>query len=274
MTNYKIIDSHCHIFPDAIAQKATDSIDAFYGISASGIIDKCAFVGTAENLIKQCDEAGVERCVVTSVATTPHHAQSINTYISNEVNKHPDRFIGLGSLHPDSETLVEDAEHLIELGLHGVKLHPDIQSFKVDDPRVIRIFEICNERRLPVLLHTGDSRFDNSNPKRVEKILKAFPKLTIIGAHFGGWSVWDEAYPRLSQYDNFYVDTCSSFYALSKEATKKIIDAYGTKRVIFGTDYPMWRQKEDLKYLFDLGLSDDELSDILYNNVLRALNID
>ncbi len=274
MKNFKIIDSHCHIFPDPIAQKATDSIDLFYGMSKSGIIDKCAFVGTAENLIKQCDETGVERCVVTSVATTPHHAQSINTYIADEVHKHPDRFIGLGSLHPESESVEEDANHLIDLGLHGVKLHPDIQNFKVDDPKVIRIFEICNEKKLPVLLHTGDSRFDNSNPERVEKILKMFPELTIIGAHFGGWSVWEEAYPVLSQYENFYVDTCSSFYALSKETTKKIIDAYGTDKVIFGTDYPMWKQREDLEYLMDLGLSDSELSDILHNNILRALCID
>ena len=116
--DFKIIDSHCHIFPDAIAKKATDSIDQFYGISASGKIDGCAFVGTAENLIKQCDENGVEKCVVTSVATTPHHAQSINSYISSEVALYPDRFIGLGSLHPESEALEEDLEHLIELGLH------------------------------------------------------------------------------------------------------------------------------------------------------------
>lgn len=274
MNGYKIIDAHCHIFPDTIAQKATDSIDIFYGISASGIIDKCAYVGTADNLINQCNETGVEKCVVTSVATTPHHAQSINTYIACEVQKHPDRFIGLGSLHPESETIEEDAEHLVQLGLHGVKLHPDIQNFKVDDPKVIRIFEICNRKNLPVLLHTGDSRYDNSNPERVKKILKKFPDLTIIGAHFGGWSVWEEAYPTLSGYENFYVDTCSSFYALSKETTKKNIDAYGTDKVIFGTDYPMWKQQEDLEYLFDLGLNDSELRNILYNNVLKVLRID
>ena len=274
MKDFKIIDAHCHIFPDAIAQKATDSIDIFYGMSNSGVIDGCAFVGTTENLIKQSDETGVERCVVTSVATTPHHAQSINTYIACEVQKHPDRFIGLGSLHPDSETLEEDAEHLTELGLHGVKLHPDIQNFKVDDPKVIRIFELCKQKNLPVLLHTGDSRYDNSNPERVEKILKMFPSLTIIGAHFGGWSVWEDAYPVLSQYENFYVDTCSSFYALPKETTKKIIDAYGTDKVIFGTDYPMWKQQEDLEYLFDLGLTDSELRTILYNNILKVLRID
>lgn len=272
--NFKVIDSHCHIFPDKIARKATDSIDTFYHISESGVINGCGFVGTAKALINQCDSVGVEKCLVTSVATTPHHAQSINTFIAEEVRQFPERFIGFGSLHPESECLEDDVAHLIDLGLKGVKLHPDIQSFKVDDPKVIRIFEICNKHRLPVLLHTGDSRFDNSNPDRVEKILKMFPDLTIIGAHFGGWSVWDSAPQILCKYKNFYVDTCSSFYALSKEKAKEIIDLYGTNRVIFGTDFPMWRQEDELDFLFDLGLSDIQLKSILYNNLAHLLNIE
>lgn len=269
--NFKIIDSHCHIFPDKIARKATDSIDSFYQISESGVINGCGFVGTAKALINQCNDVGVEKCLVTSVATTPHHAQSINSFIASEVELFPDRFIGFGSLHPESESLEYDADHLIELGLKGVKLHPDIQNFKVDDPKVIRIFEICNQKGLPVLLHTGDSRFDNSNPNRVEKILKMFPDLTIIGAHLGGWSVWQEAAKKLSKFENFYVDTCSSFYALKREDAKKIIETYGTKKVIFGTDFPMWKQKEELDYLFSLGFNDEELQDILYNNLSKIL---
>ncbi len=272
--DFKIIDSHCHIFPDKIAQKATDSIDIFYKISKSGVIDGCGFVGTAKTLIQQCDQTGVQKCLVTSVATTPHHAQSINSFIANEVKLFPDRFIGFGSLHPESEDLEEDVEHLIELGSKGVKLHPDIQSFKVDDPKVIRIFEICNEKGLPILLHTGDSRYDNSNPNRVAPVLEKFPDLIVIGAHLGGWSIWEDAAEKLSQYKNFYVDTCSSFYALKKETARKIIEIYGTDKVIFGTDFPMWRQDEELKYLFSLGFSKKQLEDILYNNLLRALKIE
>ena len=270
---FKIIDSHCHIFPDKIAQKATDSIDIFYGISETGVINGCGFVGTAKTLIKQCDSTGVEKCLVTSVATTPHHAQSINNFISQEVALFPDRFIGFGSLHPESETPEEDAEHLTELGLKGVKLHPDIQNFKVDDPKVIKIFNICDKKGLPVLLHTGDSRFDNSNPNRVEKILKMFPDLTVIGAHLGGWSVWDKAPEKLSKYKNFYVDTCSSFYALSKARAKEIIDIYGAERVIFGTDFPMWKQEDELEFLFSLDLTEDELKGILHDNLIKILDI-
>lgn len=271
VNNFKIIDSHCHIFPDKIAKKATDSIDIFYNMSESGVINGCGFVGTANALINQCNESGVDKCLVTSVATTPHHAQSINSFIAEEVKSFPDRFIGFGSLHPKSENLEDDVKHIVELGLKGVKLHPDIQNFKVDSENALKIFDLCNKNNLPVLVHTGDSRYDNSNPDRVENVLKSFPDLKIIGAHFGGWSVWEEATEKLSKYKNFYVDTCSSFYALSKETARKIIDSYGSKKVIFGTDFPMWKQKDELDFLFSLGFDDNQLQDILYNNFINII---
>ncbi len=271
--DFKIIDSHCHIFPDKIAEKATKSTDIFYGIADAGV-QTSGYIGDVKTLINQCENSGVEKCLVTSVATTPHHAQSINSFISYEVSLYPDKFIGFGSLHPESESLLEDIEHLIEIGLKGVKLHPDIQNFKVDDPKVLKIFELCEKNNLPVLLHTGDFRFDNSNPDRVATVLEKFPNLTVIGAHFGGWSVWEEATEKLSKYKNFYVDTCSSFYALEKDTAKRIIETYGADKVIFGTDFPMWKQEEELEYLFSLGLSESELKDILHNNILKVLKIE
>jgi predicted TIM-barrel fold metal-dependent hydrolase len=265
MKKYRIIDSHCHIYPDKIAQKASDATATFYELPPS--LD-----GKISTLIEHGEKAGIEHFIVQSVATTPKQVSSINNFIAQAVAESRGRFTGLGTLHPDSEDMEADVNEILSLGLKGVKLHPDIQNFKVDDPKVIHIFEICNEKCLPLLIHTGDSRFDNSNPDRVEKILKMFPDLTIIGAHFGGWSVWEEATEKLSKYKNFYVDTCSSFYALSRETARKIIDSYGYEKVIFGTDFPMWKQKDELEFLFSLGLSDKQLEDILFNNFMNIIN--
>ena len=125
--------------------------------------------------------------IVQSVATTPKQVQSINEFIADTVAHANGRLTGLGTLHPNSENLREDVEHLIALGLKGVKLHPDIQNFKVDDYRCLKIYELCEEFGLPILMHTGDKRYDNSNPNRLLPILEIYDHLTIIGAHFGGW---------------------------------------------------------------------------------------
>ena len=226
-----------------------------------------------EELIEKGTAVGVDRFVVQSVATAPKQVASINGFIADAVAASNGRFIGFGTLHPESEDIKGDLEHLTELGLKGVKLHPDIQGFKLDDYRCLKIYELCEAAGLPILMHTGDFRYDMSNPNRLIPVMKIYTNLTVIGAHFGGWSLWEEASDRLSDFPNFYVDTCSSFYALEKDTVKRIIEAYGTDKVIFGTDYPMWRQDKDLEYLFSLGFFENELQNILYNNILKALKI-
>ena len=158
-----------------------------------------------------------------------------------------------------------DVEEIIRLGLKGVKIHPDIQRVEIDDPRMHRMYELC-EGRLPILMHTGDCRYDYSNPNRIIPILEKYPSLTVIGAHFGGWSIWEEATERLSAYKNLLVDCSSSLYAISKETAKRLIMTYGTDRVLFGTDYPLWTPESEIARFMELDLTDREREDILYNN--------
>jgi predicted TIM-barrel fold metal-dependent hydrolase len=47
---------------------------------------------------------------------------------------------------------------------------------------------------------------------------------------------------------------------------KQIIRAYGAERVFFGTDYPMWRQKEEIGALLNLKLTDGEYRMIFWDN--------
>ncbi len=271
--DFKIIDSHCHIFPEKIAKKATDSTDIFYGITANGTSHPSDYIGDVQTLLDQMSKTGVYKCLVTSVATNPAQVKSINEFIAREVSLHPDNFIGFGAMHPESQNIEQDLEHLTELGLKGIKIHPDIQGFKLDHSGFLEIFRLAEQKRLPVLIHTGDNRYDNSNPDRVIKVLEMFENLTVIGAHFGGWSIWEEASKRLCRYKNFYVDCSSSFYALTKEAAEKIIRTYGTDKVLFGSDFPMWRQDSELEFLFSLNLSEKELEDILHNNITKLLKL-
>ncbi len=263
---FTVIDSHCHIYPEKIAKPAVESTGRFYDITALGD-------GTVDSLLSIGKNAGIDRFVVQSVATTPHQVKSINEFIASEVLKHPDKLIGLGTLHPDSADLKGDLMHIKELGLHGVKLHPDIQKFKIDDYRCLKIYELCESENLPILMHTGDYRFDYSNPNRLVPILDIYKNLTIIGAHLGGWSVWDEAVEKLSGYKNFYVDSSSSLYELPIDRATKIIRTYGADRVLFGSDFPVFSPDIELNRFMALPLTDNERSMILSKNVLRLYNI-
>ena len=257
----KIIDCHCHIYPDKIAEKASESIGKFYSLPM-------AYHGTAAEMIREREAAGITHSVVFSVATKPSQVRSINSFIAEEVAAYPN-LCGLGAAHPDSDDQDGDIRNIVDLGLKGVKLHPDFQGVGIDDPRCYRIYELCIKYDLILLLHMGDLRYDFSSPERLVRALEMFPGLKVIGAHFGGWGMWKKAEETLKGYKDFLVDCSSSFAFLPKEESLRIIRSYGSERVLFGTDYPMWDFKEELKRFNELGLTGTEKENILYNNANR-----
>ncbi len=264
--NYRVIDAHCHIYPPRIAAAAVRGTDTFYDLHS-------VYDGTTNDLLTRGAAAGFDHVIVQSVATTPHQVKSINEFIAAEVNASDGRMTGLGTLHPDSLDLAGDVAHLRELGLHGVKLHPDIQQFKIDDYRCLKIYDLCEREGLPILLHTGDSRYDYSNPNRLLPVMKIYTELTIVGAHLGGWSVWDEAVEKLVDLPNLYVDTCSCFAFMDRQKVKDIILAYGADRVLFGTDYPMWPMEDEVEALLSLRLNEQDNRKILAENAEKVFGL-
>ena len=103
------------------------------------------------------------------------------------------------------------------------------------------------------------------------KVVKRFPKLTVIGAHFAGWSKWDEG-AELFAHSGIYTDCSSSLYAMSPEHAVGLIRKIGVERVMWGTDYPMWNYKDELRRFAELPLTEREKNLILSENALRLLD--
>lgn len=265
-----IIDAHAHIFPDKIAEKAAAGISEFY---AGMTMDSG---GTLGELLRKGNEAGVDRFLVQSVATVPQQVTAINDYIAGCVKNHPDKLIGFGAMHPDLPDIQGETERLISLGLRGIKLHSDFQSFAIDDERAFPIYEAA-EGRLPILFHCGDPRSDFSSPERLMRVIKRFPRLTVIGAHFAGWTVWDKSAELLGDYirENpecgVYTDCSSSLYAMRPEHAAELIRKFGADRVMWGTDYPMWNPKEELERFDKVPLTERERELVLGKTALKLL---
>ena len=263
----KVINAHCHIYPEKIASKAVLGIRNFYDLDMS-------LNGTVEGLIKDGEKIGVVHYLIHSVATTPKQVKSINEFIAESVNQNPDLFTGFGTLHPDSDDIEGDFNHLLDLGLKGVKLHPDFQMFALNEKRDFDLGEVIAVGDVPLLIHCGDFRYNYSNPEQLIPFLDKFPDLTVIGAHFAGWSMWEDATRQLAGRQNLYVDLSSSLYALSAETANELIHAYGTDKVLWGTDYPMWDSVSEMEYFNRIDLTDEERSMILYENAAKLLKLE
>ena len=92
----------------------------------------------------------------------------------------------------------------------------------------------------------------------------------MVGAHFGGWSVWEEAAEKLASLPNLYVDCSSSLPYIGSETAKKLVHIYGADKVLFGTDYPMWSPSEELENFFKIGLTEEENKMIFADNARRV----
>lgn len=263
----KVFDIHVHIYPDKIAEKASESIGKFYeGIFMHGD-------GTLKQCMEMMDKAGVDRLAAHSVALSPHNVDRINEFIMDAHRQYPERIVPFAAIHPEMEDLPGAVDRMVEAGFKGIKIHPDMQKFAVDDPKVEPMMRAI-AGKLPLLIHCGDYRYDYDGPQRILNLHEKIPELTMICAHFGGWTEWDNALRVLPGHEGIIVDTSSSLYKWPAEKATKMIRAIGVKNVLYGTDYPMWDPKEEIERFMQLDLTDAEREDILWNNAVRLLKLE
>jgi predicted TIM-barrel fold metal-dependent hydrolase len=257
----KIVDVHCHIYPEKVAEKAVESVGKFYGVKMHGH-------GTVDDLLSRQELANISSSIVHSVALREGTVRSINDFIAEQIRLHPS-LIGFATMHQEFSDMEAEVERCISLGLKGFKLHPDSQSVYADDPRLMRFYEII-EGRLPLILHCGDYRWGNSHPSRIREILRAFPGLTLNAAHFGGWSLYDLAVEYLEN-ERCFMDLSSASVYLGPRRTRELIHIYGAERILFGSDYPMWDPVEEVERFMRNDLTDEERELICWRNAERFL---
>lgn len=261
----QIIDIHTHIYPDKIAQKATESVRDFYELEGSIQMN-----GTVDMLLKRGAEAGISKFVVLPVSNAPNRVRHINEFLLEQYKAH-DCFIGFGTVHADMEHIGDEADWILQNGLKGIKMHPDSQCFNIDDPRLFPVYEAIQDR-IPVLLHMGDPRYDFSHPRRLREILKLFPRLQVIAAHFGGYSMPATAKELLWDTDCVF-DISSAMMFMEPGEAERYITSYGAERMAYGTDYPLWDPVTEVNRFLRLNLTDEQFEQIAHKTAERILNL-
>ena len=119
----KIADIHAHIFPEKLAEKASHSIGSFYGVSIEREADM-------PRLCAEDKLAGITRCVVSNSATNASQVQNANTFLAEAVRGH-DGYLAFGTIYPGMDGFEEELDRMLELGLRGIKIHPDFQKLAI-----------------------------------------------------------------------------------------------------------------------------------------------
>lgn len=260
-----IIDVHTHVWPDRIAHRALGT--------PSGTIRRFGD-GTVAGAQRSMQLAGVDRNVCLAVADTPERLEAANAFVGA---LDPTRFIGFGTVHA-GRAPEDNLRSLRDNGLSGVKIHPLFQGYGLDDRRLWEVLAAL-EGEFICLFHVGPETVGGENllatPRMVAEIASAFPGLTIIAAHLGGYHVHDEALEHLIGRPGVYLDTSwpPSIASFDRAVVRSAIERHGGDRVIFGSDWPMADPAAEIAAIHALGFDAQTTASILGATLERLLGL-
>lgn len=260
-----IIDGHIHVWPDKIAARAL-------GTPADGLTRYGD--GTVASARAALEAAGIDRGVCLAVADAPQRLEAANAFVGGLDR---DRFIGFGSVHP-GRSPEDNLASLRANGLRGVKVHPLFQGFALDDRRLWEILDALGDEFVAVF-HVGPEHPGGENakatPRMLGEIARAFPKLRIVAAHFGGYHVHEEALEHVIGL-NVCLDTSwpPSVATIDPGRVRATIARHGADKIVFATDWPMADPAAEIAAIRALGLPDEETDAILGDNFARLLGLD
>lgn len=234
--------------------------------------------------------AGISHSVVLPVATNPTKLCSMNDASITQNGQFG--IFHFGAVHPLADNWESELIRIADAGLKGIKIHPLYQDIYIDDIRYLRILGRAAELGLITVMHAGNDigypGQERCCPERTARALAHLGGIPIVLAHMGGWKNWERVAEHLVP-TGCFIDTAFSLgsvtplddghYApedlplLNEAAFCGLVHAFGSKRVLFGTDSPWANQKTEIEKIHALPLTVQEKEDIFYRNAQKLLKI-
>lgn len=267
MSTRRIIDFHTHAFPDHLAARTMQKLAEISGTSP------CTD-GTAQALNRYLQKNQFEAGVLMQIANRPGQYKTVNDWAASVHQQFPS-ILAFGSIHPDDGNEgIQELARFSELGLKGVKFHPDYQNFFVDETRMFPIYEACGKLQLPILFHAGWDPLSpdlvHATPERLASIVRQFPDTTFIAAHLAGMKDIADTITHLVGLP-CYLDLSMACTYLPPHQILNVIRAHGAERILFATDCPWGDPQHNVSTLESLPLEPSEFEQIFWKNAAHLL---
>jgi predicted TIM-barrel fold metal-dependent hydrolase len=219
---------------------------------------------TVEGLLRWMDAHDVAQAVVLPLVS-PESSSYLNLTDAalDAAKAHPDRLIPFCAIDPRTSYgggragLRAMLREYVDRGAKGFGEHK--AGLPIDHPKMMALYEVCDDLRLPVLFHMDEQRgTDRAGLPGLERVLKAFPGVPFIGHGPGFWaSISGDAddlgaYPKgpvrpggaldrlFDGYKNLWGDLSAGSGANAIGRDREFGRAFLIRRadrLLFGTDY-------------------------------------
>ncbi|MCC6340549.1 MAG: amidohydrolase [Bryobacterales bacterium] len=231
---YRIVDSHVHVwkkdprFPFAKETKRPPEKDA-----------------SVETLMELMKANNVERTVIIQVI----HYRWDNSYLADVLKRYPKLFHGVARVNPEDPAAPDHLSKLVkEQRFRGVRLSPagNAAGDWINGPLMDPLWKRCQQLKVPMTLLMPTSRCPDA-----AKLIEKYPDLTVVIDHMTDCPIDQpkelEKLIALKRYPKVFVKI-SHTWAISRqpypwldaqEYVKRLHAAYGPRRLMWGTDWPV-----------------------------------
>jgi predicted TIM-barrel fold metal-dependent hydrolase len=273
-----VFDVHIHVQPWQMLRP--DTLAMIEDAAHAGARE---ILSSPDNLLRFLDEHQIERiCCINYVSPdVMGFTRQTNDWIAAFTAGHRDRLIPVGSVNPLHETDCRaEIARVLDLGIGMIKIHPPHQLFRANDyrsalPGLADVYRACEERGVPVMIHTGTSIFPRArnvfaDPMPCDDVAVDFPRLTLILAHAGRPLYGETAMFLARRHPNVYIDLSGIPPKALLRYVPRLPDL--ADKALWGTDWPspgVSSPMKNVELFRSLGLGTDAEEKILRGNAER-----
>jgi len=231
--SYPIIDSHVHVwkndprYPWAKETTSPPEKDA-----------------TPEMLIEKMKKHGVAKTVLIQVI----YYRWDNSYCLDALERYRQYFQAVARVNPEDPASPDHLSKLVGQGFRGVRLSPNQTAAGdwIRGPLMPPLWKRCQSLRIPMTILAPITRMPD-----VAVLIDRFPDLTVVIDHMADCPL-DQPHElgkliALGRFPKVFVKISHTWslsrqkypWMDSQEQVKRLYDAFGPRRLMWGTDWPM-----------------------------------
>jgi predicted TIM-barrel fold metal-dependent hydrolase len=273
-----IVDVHVHFMPANVMAKVWAYFDSAGPLT--GRAWPIQYRWPEGQRLAHLRSMGVRAFPSLVYAHKPGMAAWLNGWAAQFAATHDD-VVHTATFFPESgvTSYVEDA---IRSGARLFKVHIQVGGYDPRDQRLDPVWGLLADAGVPAVVHaaSGPTPGAYTGPQPFGAVLQRHPRLTAVIAHMG-MPEYDAFLGYAETYDNVHVDTTMCFVDFSGQHVRDLARQLAPRladlreKVLFGTDFPNipYAYAHQLEALVRLGLGDEWLRDVCWNNGVRLLGL-